>query len=108
MVGTRPKAEVQEAASLLPGSLRGVPPTPSKRITVVREARQFRSDPDSYAKRDYYYEFRNTLRKTHWHHNDISTFEAALEPVAAKQTIPRQGRSLSKGWHGLHQSLEEA
>jgi len=62
--------------------------TPSGRVRVVRDARLFQSDPKSYAKRDYYFDLRNTLRQTHWQTNDISTFEAALDPLIAKQTIP--------------------
>ena len=58
----------------------------SQRVRVVRDARMFRGDPDSYRRRDYYHELRNTLRKTHWQAEGggIDAFEAALDGMLAK------------------------
>ena len=60
--------------------------TGPQKVTMVRDARLFITDPKGYACRDYYRDFRNTLRKTHWQTNDIGTFEAALEPLVSQQT----------------------
>ncbi len=58
----------------------------SQRVRVVRDARLFRSDPESYTGRDYYFDLRNTLRKTHWQPGagSIEAFEAALDTLLAK------------------------
>lgn len=60
--------------------------TMSQRVRVVRDARLFRSDPDSYAGRDYYFDLRNTLRKTHWQPgaSKIESFEAALDGLLTR------------------------
>jgi hypothetical protein len=56
------------------------------RVRVVRDARMYRGDPDSYRARDYYNELRNTLRKTHWQPDggSIDAFEAALDGLLEK------------------------
>ena len=59
--------------------------TGPQKVTIVRDARTFQIDPDGYKKRDFYWDFRNTLRKTHWQTGDITTFEVALEPLISRQ-----------------------
>lgn len=61
--------------------------TGPRKVTMVRDARIFQSDPTGYSGRDYYRDFRNTLKQTHWQTNKISTFEAALDALVAEQTI---------------------
>lgn len=61
----------------------------SQRVRVVRDARIFRSDPKSYAQRDYYFDLRNTLRKTHWQGESggLDAFEAAVDPMLQRQKV---------------------
>jgi hypothetical protein len=61
--------------------------TMGQRVRVVRDARLYRSDPTSYAQRDYYFDLRNTLRKTHWQpgSHGLEAFEAAIDPMVARQ-----------------------
>ncbi len=60
------------------------------KVRIVRDSRLYQSDPKGYRTRDFYLDFRNTLRQTHWATNDIGTFEAALDSLVKRQTI--QGR----------------
>lgn len=59
--------------------------TGPQKVAIVRDARLYLSDPEGYIGRDYYYDFRNTLRQTHWRADDISVFEAALDQLVARQ-----------------------
>ncbi len=59
--------------------------TAPHKVRIVRDSRLYQSDPKGYRARDYYLEFRNTLRQTHWLTNNISTFEAALDHLVSKQ-----------------------
>ncbi len=56
------------------------------RLRVIRDARIQRGDPESYYKRDFYYELRNTLRKTHWRPGggSLDAFEASLNELFEK------------------------
>jgi hypothetical protein len=61
----------------------------AQRVRVVRDARLYRSDPKSYGARDYYFELRNTLRKTHWlgEDNGLGAFEAAVESMLSRLKV---------------------
>ena len=61
--------------------------TGPQKVRMVRDSRLYQSDPRGYIARDYYLDFRNTLRQTHWATNDIATFEAALDGVIDKQKV---------------------
>jgi hypothetical protein len=63
--------------------------TMAQRVRVVRDARVYRSDPKSYAQRDYYADLRNTLRKTHWQSgtDGLEAFEAAVDGMLARQKV---------------------
>jgi len=53
-----------------------------EQLNIVKDARIFHLDRTMYERgRDYYREFRNALRQTHWQTGDIGTFEAALTPL---------------------------
>lgn len=62
--------------------------TGPQKVVIVRDARLFQSDPDSYAGRDYYFDLRNTLRQTHWATGDVATFQNALDALCARQKQP--------------------
>ncbi len=66
---------------------RFVEASPSQKVKVVRDSRLYQSDPQGYAARDFYRDFRNTLKQTHWQTNDISRFEAALPSLISRQGI---------------------
>lgn len=70
--------------------------TGPKKVAMVREARLFQTDPDAFNQRSYYVGLLNTLRKTHWQTDDISTFEAALGPLVAEQNIPTRKEHYQK------------
>lgn len=57
------------------------------KVRTVRDSRLYQSDPKGYIARDYYLDFRNTLRQTHWQTDDISIFEAALDNLVSRQTV---------------------
>lgn len=61
--------------------------SPSLKVTMVRDARLFQTDPAGYVQRAYYGSFRNVLRQTHWKGSDLGTFEATLDDVIAEQKI---------------------
>lgn len=61
--------------------------SPSQKVTMVRDARLYQSDPSGYAQRAYYGVFRNVLKRTHWKGSDLGTFEATLEDVIAEQKV---------------------
>jgi hypothetical protein len=61
--------------------------SPSQKVTMVRDARLYQSDPDGYVQRAYYGAFRNVLKRTHWKGSDLGTFEATLADVIAEQRI---------------------
>ena len=62
--------------------------TGPQKVKMVRDARLFQSDPRGYSARDYYGNFRNALKQTHWQTDDIATFEAALDSLVAEQNDP--------------------
>ncbi len=55
--------------------------TGPQKVRIVRDARMYLSDPMGDAGRDYNWDFRNTLKWTHWQTDGISFFEAALAPL---------------------------
>ncbi len=59
--------------------------TGPQKVKIVRDARQFQSDPRGYGGRDYYMNFRNALKRTHWRTDDIVSFEAELDSLVAEQ-----------------------
>lgn len=59
--------------------------TGPQKVKIVRDARLFQSDPKGYGGRDYYANFRNALKQTHWQTNDIKTFEGALDSLVEEQ-----------------------
>ncbi|MGD9935693.1 MAG: hypothetical protein AB7T37_18500 [Dehalococcoidia bacterium] len=61
--------------------------TGPQKVRIVRDSRMYQSDPKGYRARDYYREFRNTLRQTHWATNNIANFAAALDGLVNGQTI---------------------
>ena len=75
--------------------------TPRLKVTMVRDARLFQSDPQGYYLRAYYGAFRNVLRQTHWRGSDLATFEAKLDDIIAEQNIPAKQehyRALGKAY----------
>ena len=60
--------------------------TGPQKVSIVRDVRMMLSDPRGYRRRDYYFDLRNTLRRTHWKTNDIQTFENSLGPLLASVT----------------------
>ena len=56
----------------------------SGKVRMVRDALTYWANPEGYKQRDYYWAFRNTLRRTHWNTNDITDFAYASEEMLAK------------------------
>lgn len=66
-----------------------------EKVRIVRDARDYAFNPRGYRERDYYRDFRNTLRTDHWKTNDINIFANALGPLVSKQS------NISKAEHFL-------
>ena len=79
--------------------------TGPQKVSMVRDARLYQTDPKGWAGRDYYRELRLALRNSHWQTDDIASFEAALEPLLESQQqagrrehFEKIGRAYIKFW----------
>lgn len=63
---------------------------------VVRDIRSAYTDPDGYAGRDYYGDFRNALRANHWSRGDLAGLPAALDILIDKQKVSNKAENLSE------------
>lgn len=67
------------------------------KVRMVKDALTFHYDREGYKKRDYYWDFTNTLKSTHWLSNNLADFESKVDNLVSRQLKQsREGKHIDR------------